>query len=166
VRIRVETGDDLRRVSRGLALLADGKELRKRFTKEVRAELRPVVAEVKAAYRTAPSQQQPNPRGRGDLRPLLARATTLAVRTSGRNAGVTLRVDGRKMPRGMGGVPGMWEGRRTWRHPVFGNRLTWVRQESRPTFDRIVPARAPAVGRRVQALADGLAADVVKGSRG
>jgi hypothetical protein len=166
VQIRVETGDDLRRVSRGLALLADGKELRKRFVKEVRAEVQPVLREVKAAYRAAPSQNQPNPRGRGDLRPILARATTLSVRTAGRNAGVTLRVDGRRMGPQMGGIPAMYEGRRRWRHPVFGNRLAWVRQDSNPTFERIVPARAPAVGRRVQALADGLARDVVKGSRG
>lgn len=166
MQIRVETGDDLRRVGRGLALLANGKELRRRFVKDVGAEIRPIAVEVRRAYRSAPSQQQPNPRGRGDLRPLLARATTATVRTSGRQAGITLRVDGRKMPRGMGGVPSMYEGRRRWRHPVFGHRQTWVRQASRPTFDRIVPARAPAVGRRVQALADGLARDVAKGSRG
>jgi len=166
VQIRIETGDDLRRVSRGLRLLADGKEIRKRFVREVGKEIRPIANEVRAAYRAAPSKDQPNPPGRGDLRRLLARATTASVRTSGRQAGVTLRVDGRKMPPGMGGVPGMYEGRRPWRHPVFGQRRTWVRQDSRPTFDRIVAARAPAVGRRVQGLADELARDVVKGSRG
>jgi hypothetical protein len=165
VHVRVESGEDLRRVSRGLRLLANGKELQRRFVKDVRAEVRPLVAEVKAAYRAAPSQNQPNPRGRGDLRPILARATTLSVRTAGRNAGVTLRVDGRRMGPQMGGVPAMYEGRRPWRHPVFGQRQAWVRQDARPTFERIVPARAPAIGRRVQRLADDLAREVAKGPR-
>lgn len=165
MQVRVETGEDLRRVTRGLALLADGKELRKRFVKDVGAEIRPLANEVRRAYRASPSKNQPNPAGRGDLRRLMARATTTSVRTSGRQAGVTLRVDGRKMPKGMGGVPAMYEGRKRWRHPVFGQRLTWVRQDSRPTFDRIVPARAPAIQRRVQRMADGLARDVAKGSR-
>jgi hypothetical protein len=165
VQFRVETGEDLRRVTRGLALMADGKELRKRFVKEVGKEVRPLANEVRRAYRAAPSQNQPNPAGRGDLRRLMARATTTTVRTSGRQAGVTLRVDGRRMPPGMGGVPAMYEGRRPWRHPVFGQRQTWVRQDARATFDRIVPARAQAIERRVRRMADELARDVAKGAR-
>jgi hypothetical protein len=165
VQIRIESGSDLRRLTQGLALMADGKELRKRFVREVGKEIRPLAAEVRRAYRASPSQNQPNPPGRGDLRRLMARATTATVRTSGRQAGITLRVDGRRMPQGMGGVPAMYEGRKRWRHPVFGSRLTWVQQESRETFERIVPARAPAIRRRVLNLADGLARDVAKGTR-
>lgn len=163
VQVRIDSGSDLRRVHRNLSQMAGGKEIRKRFTKAVRAELRPVTAEVKAAYRSAPSKGgKRRPPGRAPLRRAMARATTAQVRTAGRDAGISLRVDGRKMPEGMGGVPAMYERRRRWRHPVFGQDV-WVTQDSRPTFDRIVPARASGVRRRVERLADGLGRDMTKG---
>lgn len=163
MQVRIESGSDLRRVHRNLSRMANGKQLRKRFVKEVRAELRPVAAEVKGAYRSAPSKGgRRRPAGRVPLRRALARATTTQVRTTGRDVGIVLRVDGRKMPEGLGGVPAMYEQRRRWRHPVFGQDV-WVTQDSRPTFDRIVPARASRVRRRVKGLADELARDMTKG---
>lgn len=143
--------------------MANGKQLRKRFVKDVRAELRPVTTEVKGAYRSAPSQGgRRRPAGRLPLRRAMARATRAQVRTTGRDVGIILRVDGRKMPQGMGGVPAMWEQRKRWRHPVFDQDV-WVTQDSRPTFDRIVPARAARVRRRVKGLADELARDMTRG---
>jgi hypothetical protein len=161
--ITIQTGKDLQRVTKNLAAMGDGKLVRRRLTKEIRAEVRPVVAQVKAAYRSGPSRNQPNPKGRGDLRPMLARAVTMQIRTGGRNPGVTIKVDGRKMPDHMGGVPRMYEGRERWRHPSFGNRNRWVTQKSVPTFDRIVPRAAAGVRRRVNHMAEDIARDVAKG---
>lgn len=163
VDVQIKTSADLARVHAGLGRMADGKRLRKEFVKEVRAEVRPVAAKVRAAYRANPSKNQPNtPAGRGDLRKLLARAVTVQVRT-GRNATVSLKVDGRKMPEGMKGVPSLYERRRPWRHPVYGNREVWVSQRGQPTFDRIVRQAAPGVRRRVGKIAEGVARDVTKG---
>jgi hypothetical protein len=158
----IRSSADLARVHRNLGRMADGKQLRKDFVKGVRAEVRPVAVQLRAAYRGNPSKNQPNPRGRTDLRRLLARAVTVQVRT-GSNPSVVLKVDGRKMPDKMGGVPGMYEGRRRWRHPVHGNTEKWVTQDPEPTFDRITRAAAPAVRRRVSKVAEGVARDVTKG---
>jgi hypothetical protein len=105
----------------------------------MRDALRPVVRKAQAAWRAVPPGEATKSRERaalGDLRALLAKATRLEVRTSGRMAGVRIRVDGRKMPSGMRALPGYAEGERPrWRHPVFGDPDTWVSQPSFPTVE-------------------------------
>lgn len=162
MQVEIRSGKDLTRVTKNLAAMGDGRVIRRRMAKEIRQEVRPVANRLKAAYRGNPSKNQPNPPGRGDLRRLLARAVTVQVRTSGKNAGAVIRVDGRRMPDQMGKVPALYEGRERWRHRVFGSD-TWVKQDPTPTFDRIVPQAAPAVRRRINDAAEGLARDVVKG---
>jgi hypothetical protein len=153
---------DLRAMNKRLRQLEDGKELRKAFTTQVRAELRPVVAQVKAAYTAIPSpghassskarQAQPA------LRVLLAKATHMEVKLTGRQAGVRIRVDGRRMPDRMKSLPAYREGYKPrWRWPVFGHREVWVQGRPRPLFDRIVESSVERVHRRVQALAADLA---------
>lgn len=126
---------DLRAVSRALKQHADGKELAKQLRKNLREAARPLVPKVRAAWLSAPSQNQPNVGG-VDLRALLAKATRLEVRTTGKEAGVRVRTDGRKMPSGMRSLPGYAEGirRRQWRHPVYGRRSTWTTQRPFPRF--------------------------------
>jgi hypothetical protein len=149
--VRVELVDtcDLKAVAKALGKHADGKELAKELRTGMREVLRPFVPKVRAAYRAAPSRGVSRRRQGPGLRSLLARSTGLQVRTTGKLAGVRLRVDGRKMPAGMGSLPAMWEGRpqgRPWRHPVFGDRETWVSQESRPTFyPTVQPSEAEAI---------------------
>lgn len=170
---------DLKRLARDLRDVADGRELRKELTQGLRGVLNPIRDQVKAAYRSAPSkghasssrarQRQPN------LRTLLAGATRVEVRTSGRLAGARLRVDGRKMPSGMRSLPSMWEGPpqgKRWRHPVFPDagprhRFTdrtrtfateapWVQQESHPTFYRITAGHEVTARRAVEQVLDGV----------
>jgi hypothetical protein len=143
VRVTVRDSADLKAVSKQLRQVADGKALRKELTGGIRDALKPVLAQVKSAY------------GSGRIRSHLRRASRIEVRTSGRMAGARLRVDGRKMPDQMKSLPAMWEGLTRWRHPVFGDRETWVQQDSHPTFYRIVTPQEDRVGRAIdQVLED------------
>jgi hypothetical protein len=156
---------DLTQLAKDLRQASNAKELRKQFTTEVRGALRPVVVDVKAAYRAAASgghasatrARQAGP----DLRGLLAKATLLQVRTSGKQAGVSVKVAGKKMPLGMRSLPRYWEGEATtagrgrWRHPVYGRRTDpWVQQPSRRTFDPAVQPHVPQVVAAVNRAAD------------
>jgi hypothetical protein len=123
---------DLRAVSKALRQAANGKDLRRNLTRELRAEIAPMVARVKQAWRSAPSRTARGRRGQS-LRRLLANATRGQVRLSGREAGVRIRTDGRKMPPGMRAIPTYAEGTKPrWRHPVYGNRETWATQQPFP----------------------------------
>jgi len=156
--VTLRDSGDLKRLARDLRDVADGKQLRKELTGGFRDVLRPVAAEVKAAYRSGPSQGR---RGRPgpSLRSLLAKATRVEVRTTGRMAGARVRVDGRKMPARMGSLPAMWEGPpqgKRWRHPVFGARTTWVAQDSHPTFYRIAAGHQDDALRAIDQVLDGV----------
>jgi hypothetical protein len=152
---------DLTQLAKDLRKASDGKELRKQFTTEVRGALRPVAADVRAAYRAAPSMGHASmsrgSRDRPDLRGLLAKATQVQVRTSGKRAAVRVAVPGKRMPSGMRALPRYWEGEKPrWRHPTFGNRTAtgWVQQPARRTFDPTVQPHVPQVVAAVNRAAD------------
>ena len=134
-----DTGD-LKRLARDLRDVADGKELRKELTRGMRDILRPLVPQVRAAYRGMPSTGGRHANNRASLRALLARSVRVEVRVSGRTAGARIRADGRRMPDRMKSLPGYVEGERPrWRHPVFGDRAVWVVQRPDPVFYRTSP---------------------------
>jgi hypothetical protein len=137
MRVSVRDSDDLRTLSKQFRQVADGKALRKDLTGGIRDALKPVLAQVKSAY------------GSGHLRSHLRRTSRIEVRTTGKMAGARLRVDGRKMPDQMKSLPAMWEGLVRWRHPVFGDRETWVQQDSHPTFYRIVGPQEDRIGQAI-----------------
>jgi hypothetical protein len=150
VQITIMDAGDLKAINKALRKHADGKELRKQLGKELRGQIRPMVASVKAAWLSAPSQGHKSStrsrRGQPDLRKLLAKATAGQVRFTGKEAGVRVRTDGRKMPSGSKALPTHAEAtKRPWRHPVFGNRETWVTQRSFPQFyEAVQPNEAAA----------------------
>lgn len=141
VQIAFRDSGDLKRLARDLRDVADGRELRKELTDGLRGVLRPLVPQVRTAYRNAASRGRSGRRG-PPLRTLLAAATRMEVRTAGKQAGARLRVDGRKMPSGLKSLPQMWEGEKRWRHPLFGDRDTWIQQPARPVFYRVVSPHA------------------------
>lgn len=149
-------GNDLRRISRELRGI-DNKEIKKRFTKELRAAARPLVPVVRNSIRSIPSGRAYSPTG---LRGNLARATKLEVRTVGRQAGIAIRVDGRKMPTHMKGLPKAVEGTKRWRHPVFGHRDVWVTQPKQPYFFHVVRPLGPASRKAVNRVLDGISKDI------
>lgn len=156
--VLVDSGD-LKAISKALRHHADGKRLRKELTDELRAAARPLVPKVKAAWLAAPEFQGRRGRGRAaqpDLRKRLADATWLQVRLTGKEAGVRIRSDGRRMPDRMKALPGYAEGirRRPWRHPVYGNRDVWVNQRPFPRFYAAVQPDEATARRHVNAAVD------------
>ncbi|MEV7684463.1 hypothetical protein [Streptomyces bungoensis] len=143
--IRLHTSGELRRIATELRRM-DDKELKKRFRKELRKAARPMVLAVRQAIRQIPSTR---PYSASGLRGQLSKAVKLELRTAGRQAGVRIRMDGRKMDRGT--LPrlvegeGVERGRRVdtrWRHPVFGKDV-WVQQPPKPYFYKTVQRLGP-----------------------
>ena len=140
--IQVRTSRDLRRIAGELRRM-DDKRLKAEFRKELRAAAKPMVPAVRQAIQQIPSKQPARPDG---LRSLMSKAVKLEVKTTGRQAGVRIRVDGRRMPAHMRALQSYMEGtKKPWRHPVFGNREVWVKQDPRPYFYKtVVPLGARA----------------------
>jgi len=157
VQISVSDGGDLGRVVRDLRKHMDGKALKRGLTTALRAELKPAVMHVKAAYRSGPSRAQT-----GRMRRALARATAGKVQT-GRNAVVSIAVQGRKMPSGMGRIPRLYEGEGRWRHPLWGNRDFWYAQRSHPTFYHTLRPHISRVHRRVDDVVSDVTKKITKG---
>ncbi|GAA1065200.1 hypothetical protein [Streptomyces asiaticus] len=154
--IELRRSDDLRRVARELRRM-DNPEIKKRFRKELRAAARPLVPKVRESIRSIPSGRGYSPDG---LRGALSKAVRLEVKTTGRQAGVAIRVDGRKMPSHMKSLPSMVEGKKRWRHPVFGNRDVWVTQTKEPYFYSALRVAGPASRRAVSRVLDGITRDI------
>jgi hypothetical protein len=122
---------------------------------ELKAAAQPLVPQVQAAWRSAPSKTRKSRsrRGQPDLRQLLAKSTWVQARLTGKQAGVSVRTDGRRMPSGSKSLPGYAEGvrRRPWRHPVYGDRDTWRNQQPFPRFYDAARPDAAMARRRVNA---------------
>jgi len=156
--VLVDSGD-LKHISKALRNHADGKRLRKELAAELKEAAAPMVPLVQAAWRSAPSEGHARSsrarRGQPDLRELLARSTWVQARLTGKEAGVRIRSDGRRMPDRFKALPGYAEGirRRPWRHPVFGDRETWVTQKPFPRFyEAVQPDEAQARRKCVAAV--------------
>lgn len=149
-----ETGD-LKRLAKDLRGVANGKELRKELTGGIRDVLRPLVPQVRAAYRGLPSGGMRKSGSRADLRVLLAKSVRVEVRTSGRMAGARIRADGRRMPDQMKSLPAYVEGEKPrWRHPVFGDRAVWATQAPSPIFYSTLEPHTDQATRAVNKVLD------------
>ncbi|WP_406168877.1 hypothetical protein [Streptomyces sp. NBC_00996] len=161
---QLRTGKDLKRIAAELRRM-DDRELKKRLSKELRAAAKPMVPAVRQAIRNIPSKRAYSAAG---LRGALSKAVKLEVKTSGKQAGIRLRVDGRKMPNKMGSLPklmegeGVQRGRRVdtrWRHPVFG-KDRWVQQPPKPYFFKTVQSLGPRSRQSVNRVLDGISRDI------
>lgn len=138
MQFQLRDAGDLKAVSRALRQAAGGRDLRRNLVRELKDQMAPMVARVKAAWLSAPSQGRQGRRGRS-LRRLLARSTYGQVRFTGKEAGIRVRTDGRRMPDRMKALPTYAEGTKPrWRHPVFGDRDNWVAADPFPRFYRAV----------------------------
>lgn len=137
--VEIRGGAELRRISLELRRMGGG-ELTRKLRKELRAAAAPLVPQVRASIMQIPTTGDKS----SGLRRRMAKATRLELRTVGREAGVAIRVDGRKMPTGQGRLPAYMEGsRKRWRHPVYGNRNNWVGQQPHPYFYNVVRNLGP-----------------------
>lgn len=143
--VTVRDSGDLRRIARELRAM-DDKEVKKRFSKELRAAAKPLVPVVRSAIRQIPSSR---PYTADGLRGRMSKAVRTQVKTSGKQAGVAIRVDGRKMPNKQGSLPAYMEGTKPrWRHPVYGNRDVWRQQPAKPFFYKALRAKSGPVARK------------------
>jgi hypothetical protein len=164
MQVEIRDASDLKALAKQLREVEDGKALRKELTSGIRAVLRPLVPQVRAAYRANPRHRGGRSRDRaqhGDLRDLLAKATRIEValatrsRAKGQEAGARIRVDGRRMPDGMKALPAYYEGEKPrWRAPLFGDRDRWFQYQSRPTFYRVVTPHTDEAGRAIDKVLD------------
>lgn len=76
-------------------------------------------------------------------------AIQVRTRLTGKRPGVRIRVNSDLAPHGR--VYEDITGRGSFRHPVFGDRETWVPQASRPYLRRAVLSNLPAAKRRLAA---------------
>jgi len=139
--VRVQQGQDIRRLLARLRELEDGKEIRKRLRRELKESAKPMVPAVQRAVLALPSKGQSARAGRPSLRARVARATQIRVRASGTRPGVTVWINPRRMPEGQKNLPAYMEGIRPfhrWRHPVFGDEDVFVQQPPKPFFYRAV----------------------------
>src|SRR5262245_56732720 len=82
-------------------------------------------------------------RAEPSLRAVVAKATKVRIRTSGKRPGVRVVVKKTTMPRGFRNAPKRLNAARGWRHPVFGSD-NWVTQRGKPRwFDNAMEAAAP-----------------------
>jgi hypothetical protein len=141
---------DLQALAKRIRTVADAKQVRRDLTKGLKDGTKPAVALVKTAALALPDK--PGNKSRG-LRKKMARVTNVQVRTSGRSAGVRVRLSRARMGDQAGMARVTNNGK--WRHPVYGNRKAWVTQTSRRSwFDDANRRAAPQVRRAVKATID------------
>lgn len=155
--VELRNGRDLTRITRELRRM-DDKELLKRFRSNLRKSAKPLVPAVRASIRAIPSKR---PYAASGLRGQMSRATGLQVKTTGREAGVVIRVDGRKMPPRAKAVQSYMEGvKPRWRHPVYGNRENWVQQPAHPYFYKVMETAGPRARLAVNRVLDQVSKDI------
>ncbi len=144
---------------------ADGKAVRKDLITRLRSAVEPGVARVQAKLRAIPRTSVSTHRGRGGangaLGGYLAGRVKVAVKLSGRGAGVRVRIGKTQGLRGFA-----WAARRlnrkSWRHQVFartGREPVWVEQDSPIPgyFDEALAADRAAYRAAVVAALDDMA---------
>lgn len=144
VDIRVSGADDLAKLAADLKR-AGRTDLTKELRKVVKDAARPIAAEVKA---TTPSRQ-------------IAKSVTIEARL-GKNPRVRVKADRKKMPPGKESLPALFE-RPKFRHPVFGDRETWVTQQGGPAFGPVARRRKAAVQAQILAAVDKVIRDLEAG---
>jgi hypothetical protein len=126
-------------------------------TRELRKELakaaRPFVPRVRAAIYNIPTT---GTRHTG-LRILIADAVEPYAYIYYNIAAVGVRVSTQKMPSGKKSLPLMMDGRKIWRHPVFGDDENWVTQEPHPYFEEGMAGYGPAAQLAVDRAVDSIA---------
>jgi hypothetical protein len=149
--IEIRGGKQLERIIKALREVGDG-GLARELKSGLRKAARPMVPKVRQAIDRIPSNHD------GQLRAEMKSATTVTFRSAGTQAGITLRVDGRKMPSGKRSLPAYMEGTKpSWRHPVYGNTDVWAQQPSHSFFRPVVAELGGDIHRDMNAVAQAIA---------
>lgn len=120
---------DLTDLARQLRKVGDAKAIRRELTSGLRKGTKPAVNAVKASALGLPSKGTRPP----VLRARMARATSAQVRTTGRQAGVRVRV--RRTTMGDKAALPRVTNEGSWRHPVFSRKVFVTQTSRRGWFD-------------------------------
>lgn len=143
---------DLRTVAKQLKTVGDPKAVRKELLAGLRTGTKPALNAVRTGAASLPSHHGGTP----VLRPMLVAASGIQVRTSGKDAGVAVRIQRSKL--GSKASLGKVTNEGSWRHLVFGHKNVWVTQTSRKGwFDTANRYAAPGVRRELGKTIDGIA---------
>lgn len=117
-------------------------DLRKALRPALKKAASPMLADAKrrAAYSTR-----------------IPKAIRIAVTYSKKTAGVRLIVNAKRAPHART-LENLGQ-RGTFRHPVFGDRETWVNQDARPFLFPAVFAHAPAISKAIDATVERVATE-------
>lgn len=146
---------DLQLISKRIRKAGDGRNIRKKMTRQLRKALQPTVQKVKAEAKQLPSRGV----GQNKLRQQIARATSLQVKTAGRNPVVGVRVARSRMNEPQRNLPKLTN-QGVWRHPVFGGDV-WVNQRSKKDwFDDTVRKDGPRIHREIGKVLDEIEGEI------
>jgi hypothetical protein len=119
-------------------------------SRELTAAARPFAPQVRAAILNIPVKGlKPWPPQEPGLRLRIARCVVAWSRAGGGVIQVGVKVDPSRMPSGQYSLPLGMDGRKRWRHPVFGDRENWVTQVPHPYFDAATAPMGPASKRAI-----------------
>jgi hypothetical protein len=155
--VRVER-DDLGKLVKAINAHGTPKEIKKELRKGLRESVKPLVPKARASVLGQASK------GKGTgLRRDMARAVEVKVDLGGRNPGVRLRLNGRKLNGRPPGLVAMYEGTIPWRHPLFGNTEKWIQQEHRGFLTEVGRAGEPEVARAIEQTMNAIGDKIDKG---
>jgi hypothetical protein len=157
--IKTDGAQKYRALSRRLREAGRG-DLQRKLTRSIRQEGAPALAAVRAAWLTVDVESSRGGTARPDrdtgLRQRVARATRIQVLQTGIRISVSgARVDPKypSLVFYLNGFPRT----RSWRHPVFGNRLVWTAQKGEevfyPTLREFTPAWRAGIKRAMEETA-------------
>jgi hypothetical protein len=148
--------ESLRNVGRALKQEADGKKLKKELAANLKQVLEPVAEQARSNLMSIGTAGLAH--GGSPLRTAIASQMKPAVRFSGRQTGVALRVRRKNMPRGFTNAPKALSTPKGWRHPVFDSDR-WVQQVTVPSewFDRAARAGHQPAKQAVHAAVESMA---------
>lgn len=157
-----QLGRDLQRAAR--------KDLKKDTLKRMRAAVKPIVPEIRAAVKATPSggdkgrsvkARAARPRR---LRDATARGVEAKVSLTGKFAGVRLRVDTRHFPDGEKKLPKYLEGTiPRWRSPSWGHD-PWKVQKPHPYFFKTIRPHIPRVQEEVAKVLKDISDEIARGT--
>ena len=166
VKVEIEGAAQLRALAEKLTG-ADA-EIRTALRKELSAAAKPVVADMRstvkgpggrstgsgsaarAAYRLSKSKSTrttaaASAEKRSGLRQTIASGIGSSASATATNINLTFKTRSGVLPLPQRKLAKAWNRPKGWRHPVFGNKNTWVQQVGSQYFDAVIKKSAPAL---------------------
>jgi hypothetical protein len=158
----VETHDGLAALVRAIRAEEDGKELRKDLAKNMREALKPGAQQAKDSIMGMVSLHGATPA----LRTSIARKIRPEVKLGGRWSGARVKAFKTKNVRGFPNAPKRTNRASGWRHPVWGNRESWVHQRGKlEWFDRAFRGREGIYKQAVEQAMEDMARRIASRAR-